>query len=552
MAQLKMKIQNSHLLLDILDDLQMCADEKGMTLTVWDFNGNLLDEPQLCNHFCQMLCGRKDKHTLKSSELARKVLQQNQPVQATGSPGCCMLGIPVHQHHKLIGAVVLEFPTLEMLDEEHLGILCDRLHLDRKAVFSCAEKENFHSISEAPNLSEGFNIHLTKMIEANQTGEAITSLSDNLANSYEELALLHQISSSMKVSKPPRRFLQDICKQLQNIMDIKAVVAIVYDKKMRLGEDMLVFAGESYLDPNQIRMLLATRILPQLLENDSIMLDNNFGNLNNRTTLERQIKNILAVPLCVAERNIGTILAINKKDDGFDSFDIKLLNSIAGQASIFLSNNHMYAELQDLLMGVLHSLTETIDAKDPYTCGHSLRVAAISRRLAEECGFDSQRVHQIYLSGLLHDIGKIGVPEAILCKEGKLTPEEYESMKRHPSMGAKILERIHNLEPIIAGVLSHHERPDGKGYPLGLKGKKISVEGRIVGLADSWDAMTSHRTYRSALSVDKAISELRKYSGTQFDPLLTEMLLSWDLETYMVDIRALKSNDDLEFFKQSA
>jgi len=179
-------------------------------------------------------------------------------------------------------------------------------------------------------------------------------------------------------------------------------------------------------------------------------------------------------------------------------------------------------------------------------------VAAISRRLAEECGFDAQRVHHIYLSGLLHDIGKIGVPEVILCKEGRLTDQEYESMKKHPSIGAKILERIHNLKPIISGVLTHHERPDGKGYPRGLKKKDIPVEGRILGLADSWDAMTSHRTYRQALSLEKAITELRKYSGTQFDPLLVEMLLSWDLEAYMEELRGLDSSDDLQLLKKSA
>ena len=547
-----MKTRDSHLLLDILDDLRVCADEMGMVLTVWDSSANLLGKSKPCEHFCQMICNRRNEHIVQSCEIAHQVLQQNESVQEVSSIGCCMLGKPVSQHHKITGAIVLGFPTREMLDEERLGVVCDRLHLDRKVLMSYAEKGNFHSILEAPNLMKVFDTRLTKMVEANQTGAAITSLSDNLANSYEELALLHQISSSMKVSKPPRRFLQDICGQLQEIMNIKAAAAIVYDKKMRLDEDMMVFAGESYLDPNQIRMLLATHIIPKLVKEDSVMLENNFDPGNESTTLERHIKSVLAVPLCVAGRNVGTILAINKIEGDFDTFDIKLLNSIAGQSSIFLANNHMYAELQNLLMGVLHSLTETIDAKDPYTCGHSRRVAAISRRLGEDCGFDMHRIQHIYLSGLLHDIGKIGVPEAILRKEGKLTDEEYGCMKRHPTIGAKILERIHDFEPIIAGVLSHHERLDGKGYPRGFKGKNIPVEGRIVGLADSWDAMTSHRTYRQALSFDKAIEELKKCSGTQFDPLLTEMLLSWNLDEYMEELRGLNSNDDLQFLKESA
>jgi putative nucleotidyltransferase with HDIG domain len=552
MKQSKTKIRNSQFLLDILDDLRVCADQMGMVLTVWDISGNLLSKPKPCSRFCQVVCAQRDEHIVKGCEFALNVMQQNESAQETGSLGCCLLGIPIRCHHKVVGAVVMGFPTLEMVDEERLGIICDRLHLDRQVVFSCAKKGNFQSILDAPNQMQILEARLTEIVETNQTNEAITSLSDNLASSYEELALLHQISSSMKVSKPPRRFLHDLCKQLQEVMNIGAVAAIIYDKKMHFNEDMLVFAGDNYLDPNQIRMLLATHIFAKLLKEDSVMLDNNFDPGDKSTTLEQHIKSILAVPLSVAGRNVGTIMAINKIGTDFDSFDIKLMNSIAGQSSIFLSNHHMYAELQDLLMGVLHSLTEAIDAKDPYTCGHSRRVAAISRRLAEDCGFDAQRVHQVYLSGLLHDIGKIGVPEAILRKDGRLTSEEYESMKRHPSIGAKILERIHNLEPIIAGVFSHHERPDGKGYPRGLGRKKIPVEGRIVGLADSWDAMTSHRTYRRALSFDKAIEELKRCSGTQFDPLLTKMLLAWDLEAYMEKLRKLNSNDDLELLKKTA
>jgi hypothetical protein len=262
MKQSKIKTRKSHLLLDIIDDLRSCADEMGMVMTAWDSSGNLLGKPKPSEYFCQMLCGKRDECVVKGCELASHVLQRNESIQASGSLGCCMLGIPVHQHHKIAGVVVMGFPTLEMTDEEHLGVVCDRLHLDRKVMISCVEKRNFNSILDAPNLMQVLNARLTQMIEANQKGEAITSLSDNLANSYEELALLHRISSSMKVSKPPRRFLQDICKQLQGVMNVGAAAAIVYDEKMRLDEDMMVFAGESYLDPNQIRMLLATHIVP--------------------------------------------------------------------------------------------------------------------------------------------------------------------------------------------------------------------------------------------------------------------------------------------------
>lgn len=197
-------------------------------------------------------------------------------------------------------------------------------------------------------------------------------------------------------------------------------------------------------------------------------------------------------------------------------------------------------------MGVLHSLTESIDAKDPYTHGHSQRVAAISRRLAEELGFSADHVRHVYLAGLLHDIGKIGVRESILCKDGRLTDEEYGHIKEHPSIAAKILRRIRHLDPIVTGVLSHHERLDGKGYPQGLSGEAVPLEGRIIGLADSWDAMTSHRTYRRAKPIEEAAEELRRCAGTQFDPKLVEIFLSWDLPAYMAELQQL-SEADSEF-----
>jgi HD-GYP domain-containing protein (c-di-GMP phosphodiesterase class II) len=249
------------------------------------------------------------------------------------------------------------------------------------------------------------------------------------------------------------------------------------------------------------------------------------------------------VPLVVEKKHVGMFLGLNKAGKDFDSFDVGLMNAVANQTSVFLENSRMYAQLRDLLMGVLHSLTDSIDAKDPYTCGHSRRVAKISRRLAQARGLPPERVQHIYLAGLLHDVGKIGVPEAVLLKEGRLTDEEYESIKQHPGIGAKILRRIPHLTPIVSGVLTHHERPDGTGYPDGLTHSQIPIEGLIIGLSDCWDAMTTHRTYRRALGLEEARSELRRCAGTQFDATLVEIFLSWDLESLTEELNAIQEND---------
>jgi putative nucleotidyltransferase with HDIG domain len=183
-------------------------------------------------------------------------------------------------------------------------------------------------------------------------------------------------------------------------------------------------------------------------------------------------------------------------------------------------------------MGVLHALTRSIDAKDAYTRGHSQRVAELSRTLAHKIGLSEEQCERVYLSGLLHDVGKIGVPEAVLTKPGKLTAEEFDAIKKHPEIGAQILGNIKQLQDIIPGVLYHHERWDGKGYPFGKKAEGIPLIGRIICVADCFDAMGSTRTYRAALSLETVLEEIKRCSGTQFDPTLANVFLQLDFEPY--------------------
>jgi len=261
-----------------------------------------------------------------------------------------------------------------------------------------------------------------------------------------------------------------------------------------------------------------------------------------------RIKNIIAVPLFGKEkadthiagatgdgnRIMGLMVAVNRigRQD-FDSTDIKLFNSVAGGCAVFIENGRLFKDLKELFIGSLKALTSSIDAKDNYTHGHSERVAFISRwiaeRLSAEEPMEEEQIHRIYLAGLLHDIGKIGIDEAVLRKTGKLTDEEFACIKKHPSIGAGILREIKQMRDITPGVLSHHERVDGKGYPDGLVGEQIPLTGRIVGLADSFDAMTSKRTYRDAMSVNKALDEIEKGLGTQFDEKIGRVFLDSDI-----------------------
>jgi hypothetical protein len=232
--------------------------------------------------------------------------------------------------------------------------------------------------------------------------------------------------------------------------------------------------------------------------------------------------------------------------DVFDSIDISnnvLLYVILGTFSYLLPKqlNQLYNSQVNLIIHSVETTLEqvvktfivSIEAKDSYTFGHSERVSKYAVELALRLPEfqDKQRLDTLRLAGLLHDIGKINIPEAVLTKPTKLTDEEYELIKTHTVVGGRMVEKISGLGQLKPGVLYHHERWDGKGYPTGVKGTDIPIEARILSIADTFDAITSSRSYRPAVSLAEAIERIKKESGAQFDPELTKLLdevkLSW-------------------------
>ena len=183
-------------------------------------------------------------------------------------------------------------------------------------------------------------------------------------------------------------------------------------------------------------------------------------------------------------------------------------------------------EVKTLSVEVMEALAHTIDAKDEYTKGHSMRVAIYARMLAKRMGLSLDDCENIYYMGLLHDLGKIGVPNAIINSPTRLTDEEYEVIKTHPGLGFDILSEIRSRPDLVIGARWHHERYDGKGYPDGKSGEEIPLFARIIAVADSYDAMTSTRSYREYMPQDKVRAEIEKNSGTQFDPKVAECMLS--------------------------
>lgn len=210
----------------------------------------------------------------------------------------------------------------------------------------------------------------------------------------------------------------------------------------------------------------------------------------------------------------------------FTPSDLKfIVNQALAKYNLAKSNLVMVKDLKELFYNTLKAISSALDSKDPYTHGHSMRVTMYSLILARKLNLDDKMLEEIETAGLLHDIGKIGIPQNILCKPGKLTDEEFAIMKSHPEKGEKILTGIKKLAIISNWLKTHHERWDGRGYPLGLKGEEIPFSSRIIALADTYDAMTSTRSYRKALTHEIAISEIEKCAGTQFDPNLAKIFV---------------------------
>jgi HD-GYP domain-containing protein (c-di-GMP phosphodiesterase class II) len=377
--------------------------------------------------------------------------------------------------------------------------------------------------------------------------EQMEKMGVELAQVYEELVLLHRISTNMRVTESDTNFLQLACDSLTETILVEGI-AILLERIVDGEKKFVVAAGSGLIDlDSRMAAVLYGRLMDELHRGQEALLDSEVDSPF-RYDWPDNIRNIIAVPLCAKEPSdsgvshsrsgvsvIGFMVAVNRLDKpDFDSTDIKLFASVAGGCAVFIENGHLFNDLKELFVGSLKALTSSIDAKDPYTRGHSERVAVISRwiaeRLAEQEPLDEEQIHRIYLAGLLHDIGKIGIDESVLSKNGRLTPEERACIERHPAIGASILRGIKQMRDIVPGVLCHHERIDGKGYPNGVRGEAIPLTGKIVGLADSFDAMTSKRIYRDAMSIEQALEEIRKGLGTQFDEKIGQIFLESDME----------------------
>ena len=252
------------------------------------------------------------------------------------------------------------------------------------------------------------------------------------------------------------------------------------------------------------------------------------------STLEKNlgIKYIFGIPLTVMSETVGFIIFFRKETEPLKEEVKHFIRNIARSIAISVEIKNLINSLEEklerekeLTEKIVKSLVRGIEIRDSYTKGHSERVAFFSKRIAEVMGLKENEIKAIYIAGLLHDIGKIGIPDSILLKPGKLSDEEYEIIKFHPLLSYELLKHIDILKDSLPGIKYHHERWDGSGYPEGLKGQEIPLQARILAVADSFDAMTSDRIYRAGIPKTQAIAELRKLAGKHYDPEVVENAL---------------------------
>jgi putative nucleotidyltransferase with HDIG domain len=367
-----------------------------------------------------------------------------------------------------------------------------------------------------------------------RTSQQIEKISSELSKAYEEIMLMYNLSTRMKVTQSSASYLQMACAQLTGLVPVEGI-AIYVERKIDGRGQLALTAGSGVISIDQAQVdILQMHLVEELQRGRQALLDSTVDGPFNYPW-PAAVKNIIAVPLGESDRMRGLLVATNISDKpDFDTVDVKLFTSVANQCVVFIENNRLFDDLKELFIGSLKALTNSIDAKDQYTRGHSERVAFISRWIAERYAqthpLTEKQLHYIYLAGLLHDIGKIGVSELVLRKNGRLTDEERAVIQSHPRIGAAILSEIRQMDEIIPGVLSHHERLDGQGYPQGLQGDQIPLVARIISLADAFDAMTSKRVYRDAMSIRRATAEIEKGVGTQFDETISRVFLDSDID----------------------
>ncbi len=343
------------------------------------------------------------------------------------------------------------------------------------------------------------------------------------------------------------RSLHDLTKAINSTLDIKEVIEVIMEKASELmkadrviilildsaKKDLSIYNSlgfeDGQLPTEQLRNVMAfDRCIVHkgtVIKMKELLSEDDYNEL---LAAVPSLSDMVFAPLEIRGEAYGLLGVSNKKN--FSKMELEIFCALASQSAVAIENANLYKKLKDTFVHTAHALAEAINSRDPYTGGHTKRVAEYSLELASALGLTEKEKEKLRLAAVLHDVGKIGIDDAILRKGGSLSHGEEESMRTHPEIGAKILGFVEEMRDVVPAILYHHEKLDGTGYPAGLKGYAIPLHARIIAIADAFDALTTNRPYRDALDKKTALAELKTKAGTHFDPSLVDIFCKTILE----------------------
>jgi putative nucleotidyltransferase with HDIG domain len=363
--------------------------------------------------------------------------------------------------------------------------------------------------------------------EFQELAESFNAMASRLGKQFNALTTMNEIDRSILSALDTRRIVDTILNRMRELFPCDCVALALFDAESSDAGLMHIQYGQSEGENWLAPVRLSTEDIEKLEDHPELLLldiPKEFPEYLSPLA-ELDVELLLTLPMFVGGRLSGLIVLGYLQPEALNEEDTVQARQLADQVAVAISNARLIEELDELNWGTLYALARAIDAKSNWTAGHSERVTELALKIGQAMGLDQNKLDDLHRGGLLHDIGKIGIPPEILDKAGKLTDEEYQLMREHVRIGARILEPIEAYAGIVPVVLHHHEYYDGSGYPDALKGEEIDLGARIFTVADHYDALISDRPYRAGLPREKVIGFIREDTGTKFDPIVVKAFL---------------------------
>jgi len=455
------------------------------------------------------------------------------PVLVAGLP---LTFVPVH---RWVAVFPILARPLEQLDD--LRGIGELLGIEPEEVITWGGNQSICAPEMCLRLCTAYLSNRLQERQLEKLGDELQAARRRLSANFEEIALLHRLAQNSLSNFSDEGFGRQTIEWLKDsvpamgcglyLLPESGAAEATYDAR---ATAKLVTAGEF---PIELRVLEAAvaKLQPPSDAHPRVVSTRGLQAMGGPS----EAQELLVQTIRCRDQVFGHLMVVHRPEMGsFEAKELNLLVSVAAILGAHCANHEYYRQQSEFLASFIRALTSAIDAKDPYTCGHSDRVARIAVRLARELDCSPEELHTVYIGSLVHDVGKIGISDAILRKPGALTPEEFEHIKQHPELGSRILADIQQLAEVLPIVLHHHEQWNGKGYPAGLKEKQIPLLARVMAVADAFDAMTNSRCYRQGIPLEKVEQILRQGAGQQWDPAVISAYFR-----ARTDIQAISQNE---------